>query len=496
MLDRGKRRKLLLIDTIVYFAAFAAALVIRYSYLADTLIQMMHLNNSAYILFATVSFAAIIITYLYGVAHNTFSFSGDILNRIIRVFKNHFIILALSSLFLFANHRILDVSRFIIMIMYPLSVTADIILREIYYRRLKKKGYFARKKYSYLLISPTEKADHVKKLLFEGSDGIMSISEVLDIDGEPALPSGCSEKEVLIFAPGKRDKAERWAGFFSDKGMGVQLIIDSAGIPSGHGALRQTGPFETLQLGISDRRANVLGVMFTPCMIDTAVILLKDNAKKLVGKYVCFSNVHTSVMAREDDQYRDILNGAAYVFADGKPVAEAIKKMSNVPSERVAGPDFMGRFFAATEDKSLSHFFYGSTDATLEGLKKNLSEKYPGLDIKGFYSPPFKELSDKEDEEIIDMLNSSGADIIWVGLGAPRQEKWMAEHKDKINALMLGVGAGFDFHGGTVKRAPGFMQRIGLEWLYRLFQDPGRLFSRYLKTNLKFAVYFFLRKNR
>ncbi|MBR4208051.1 MAG: WecB/TagA/CpsF family glycosyltransferase [Lachnospiraceae bacterium] len=236
--------------------------------------------------------------------------------------------------------------------------------------------------------------------------------------------------------------------------------------------------------------------MFTPCMIDTAVILLKDNAKKLVGKYVCFSNVHTSVMAREDDQYRDILNGAAYVFADGKPVAEAIKKMSNVPSERVAGPDFMGRFFAATEDKSLSHFFYGSTDATLEGLKKNLSEKYPGLDIKGFYSPPFKELSDKEDEEIIDMLNSSGADIIWVGLGAPRQEKWMAEHKDKINALMLGVGAGFDFHGGTVKRAPGFMQRIGLEWLYRLFQDPGRLFSRYLKTNLKFAVYFFLRKNR
>ena len=94
------------------------------------------------------------------------------------------------------------------------------------------------------------------------------------------------------------------------------------------------------------------------------------------------------------------------------------------------------------------------------------------------------------------MLNSSGADIIWVGLGAPRQEKWMAEHKDKINELMLGVGAGFDFHGGTVKRAPGFMQRIGLEWLYRLFQDPGRLFSRYLKTNLKIAVYFFLRKNR
>lgn len=110
------------------------------------------------------------------------------------------------------------------------------------------------------------------------------------------------------------------------------------------------------------------------------------------------------------------------------------------------------------------------------------------------YSPPFRELSGKEDEEDICRINESGADIVWVGLGAPKQEKWMNAHAGKINAVMMGVGAGFDFHAGTIDRAPVWVQRIGLEWLYRLFQDPGRLFKRYFVTNIKFFWYLFTDK--
>jgi len=199
--------------------------------------------------------------------------------------------------------------------------------------------------------------------------------------------------------------------------------------------------------------------------------------------------VHTTVIAADVPVYRKMLNSAAFVFPDGAPVAAYMRKHGFEGARRVAGPDFMEKMFELTSDGSLSHFFFGSTEETLAGLKENLEKKYPGLDVRGYYSPPFGNVSDKEDEEMIRMLNESGADIIWVGLGAPKQEKWMARHKKRVKGLMMGVGAGFDFHGGVVKRAPVIMQKLGLEWFYRLLSDPRRLFLRYMTTNIRFIFY-------
>ena len=164
--------------------------------------------------------------------------------------------------------------------------------------------------------------------------------------------------------------------------------------------------------------------------------------------------------------------------------------------QRVAGPDFMEKMFRNTMDGSLSHYFYGSTRETLDALSNNLKEKYPGLVIKGMYSPAFGELSDEEDAADVERINAANADIVWIGLGAPKQEKWMNAHKDKINGVMMGVGAGFNFHAGNIKRAPLWIQKIGLEWLYRLFQDPGRLFRRYIATNTKFMFYLLIDRLR
>ena len=200
-------------------------------------------------------------------------------------------------------------------------------------------------------------------------------------------------------------------------------------------------------------------------------------------------NVHTSVIAKEDSAYRDVLNQAAFVFSDGKPVAFLQQKSGIVGAERVAGPDFMQHMFRNTQDGSVSHFFYGSSQETIDSLRKKLTAKYPGINIAGMYSPPFRPLTKEEDEAAIEMINSSGADIVWIGLGAPRQEKWMNAHKGVIKGVMMGVGAGFDFHAGTIKRAPYWIQKVGLEWLYRLTQDPKRLFKRYIVTNAKFVWY-------
>lgn len=214
----------------------------------------------------------------------------------------------------------------------------------------------------------------------------------------------------------------------------------------------------------------------------------KEPSPCLSGQYLCFSNVHTTVMGYEDPAYRRVLNGAAYVFPDGSPIASKMRRV-NTLAQRVPGPDFMGRMFRATMDGSVRHFFYGSTQETLDLLRENLERNYPGLVIAGMYSPPFRALTPEEDAAVVRMINESGADIVWVGLGAPKQEQWMAAHRGQIHGVMAGVGAGFNFHAGNIRRAPYWVQKIGMEWLYRLFQDPKRLWSRYLVTNTKFVWY-------
>lgn len=232
----------------------------------------------------------------------------------------------------------------------------------------------------------------------------------------------------------------------------------------------------------------ILGVNIAVTNMQETVNLIKTQIEDLRGKFICLSNVHTTVMAQADEEYRKIQNSAFLALPDGSPLALVQRLRGYKEAEQVPGPDLMPALWRETENTEISHYFYGSTQETINALQKKLKEKYPGLKIVGMESPPFRSLSEEEDQEVIKRINTSGASIVWVGLGAPKQEKWMYDHQGKIDALMLGVGAGFDFHAGTVKRAPAWMRNHYLEWLYRLIQDPKRLWKRYVGTNGKFLI--------
>lgn len=233
-------------------------------------------------------------------------------------------------------------------------------------------------------------------------------------------------------------------------------------------------------------KCNILGVNVDCVDMDTTLNFIKENLKSLRGEYICVSNVHTTVMAYEDAEYRKIQNEGIMVLPDGKPLSVIGKIRGNKNIDRVTGPDLMEEVFLISEIESYSHYFYGSTQETLDKLKKEIKSKYPKLNIVGMYSPPFRNLSEDENEEIINNINKSKPDFVWVGLGAPKQEVWMSKNRKKVEGLMVGVGAGFDYHAKNISRAPIIMQKIGLEWLYRLKQDPKRLFKRYMITNSKF----------
>ena len=273
------------------------------------------------------------------------------------------------------------------------------------------------------------------------------------------------------------------------RGTGVYLCLSYDGdfIPSR--AVSKIGDLQAVYFDGLRKKCDVLGIHYTVSNVDEAAIYIKNAVKELKGQYICFSNVHTTVMAHDNPDYRAIQNGSAYTFPDGSPIARQQKRLGYMNAERVSGPDFMNAMFRGTMDGKISHYFYGSTEETIEKLRKGLEKNYPGINIKGMYSPPFRDLTPEEDAQTVQMLNDSGADIIWIGLGAPKQEKWMAAHKDKVNALMIGVGAGFNFYAGTVKRAPKWVQKAGMEWLYRLLQDPKRLWKRYFVTNIKYIWY-------
>lgn len=228
--------------------------------------------------------------------------------------------------------------------------------------------------------------------------------------------------------------------------------------------------------------------------MDEAVSWIDEHLEELSGKYVCISNVHTTVTAYRDEKYREVQNGSALSLPDGKPLSIVQRYRGYENAGRVPGPDLMPEIFALSEKKGYRHYFYGSKQSTLDALKERLLEKYPKLNIVGMYSPPFRPLTEEEDQEAVERINAVKPDFIWVGLGAPKQEIWMAEHENRVHGVMLGVGAGFDFHAGTIKRAPKWMQELCMEWLYRISQDPKRLLWRYLDTNFSFLWYLWKEK--
>ena len=235
------------------------------------------------------------------------------------------------------------------------------------------------------------------------------------------------------------------------------------------------------------KNCKILGVNISCLCMNDAINIVTNNIDKLSGKYICVSNVHTTVMSYENKEYKNVQNSAALVFPDGKPLSVVAKMRGYKNISRVTGPDFMEKIFELSDKQNYKHFFYGSTSDTLNKLESELKQKYPKINIVGMYSPPFRKITKDEDKEIINMINKTKPDFVWVGLGAPKQENWMYDHKDKIDGLMIGVGAGFDYHAGNIKRAPKWMQKLCLEWFYRLIQDPKRLFKRYFSTNFKFV---------
>lgn len=231
---------------------------------------------------------------------------------------------------------------------------------------------------------------------------------------------------------------------------------------------------------------NILGVDIAAVNMNWTLDYLEKYIKQLSGDYVCVSNVHTTVTSYEDSGYCAIQNGGIMALPDGGPLSSIGRKRGYGEMDRVTGPSLMGEIFSTSVKNSYRHFLYGSTTETLEKLNNSLQKKYPDIQIVGMYSPPFRSITEEEDESIIKMINNVDPDFIWIGLGAPKQEKWMSLHQGKLRGLMLGVGAGFDYYAENIKRAPAWMQRNNLEWLYRLTQDPKRLFNRYLVTNTKF----------
>lgn len=233
----------------------------------------------------------------------------------------------------------------------------------------------------------------------------------------------------------------------------------------------------------------IMGVKISVTNMEKTFNKIKDNLKEWSGKYICVSNVHTTVTASEDASYKTIQNKAVISLPDGGPLSKFSREQGYSGASRVTGPDLMQRVLRESAENGWKHFFYGSTQETLDKLKRVIYERYPGTEICGMISPPFRPLSVQEDAEIVKTINDANPDFVWVGLGAPKQEVWMAAHEDRVKGLMIGVGAAFDYECGNIKRAPMWMQKANLEWLYRLMQDPKRLFSRYVRTNTKYLIW-------
>ena len=208
--------------------------------------------------------------------------------------------------------------------------------------------------------------------------------------------------------------------------------------------------------------------------------------------YVCVAAVHTVMAAQEDPALREAVLGADFVVPDGQPLVWALAALGHRLGDRVYGPELMDRACARAARTGQRMYLYGGRNAgALAQLARQLRLRHPGLRIVGGHAPPFRQLSDAEADAVAADIDASGADVVWVGLGVPKQEKWMAQMRPRLRApVLVGVGAAFDFHAGLVAQAPEWLQRLGLEWAFRLVQEPRRLWRRYLRYNPRFVAGF------
>jgi N-acetylglucosaminyldiphosphoundecaprenol N-acetyl-beta-D-mannosaminyltransferase len=208
--------------------------------------------------------------------------------------------------------------------------------------------------------------------------------------------------------------------------------------------------------------------------------------------YICVAAVHTVVSSQDDPELREAVLNASFTVPDGQPLVWAMNALGHDMSSRVYGPELMARACERAARTGLRFYLYGGRDqGALVQLALNLRRRYPGVRIVGGYSPPYRDLSAEEEGAIVEEINGSGADVVWVGIGVPKQEKWMARMRDRLGApVLVGVGAAFDFHAGLVPQAPDAVQRLGLEWAFRLAHEPRRLWKRYAHYNPRFVTGF------
>lgn len=213
------------------------------------------------------------------------------------------------------------------------------------------------------------------------------------------------------------------------------------------------------------------------------------------SSFVCCANAHMVIEAHEDPDFRRLLNSADLVTPDGMPVAKAIAWQTGQPQARVAGMDLLPDLLREAAARGKSVYFYGNTQKVLDGITARIARELPTLRLVGAFSPPFRALSPAEEADIVDQINAAAPDLIFVALGCPKQEKWMAAHRGKLRGVMLGVGGAFNVYAGQQARSPEWMQKLALEWLFRLLLEPRRLWKRYLVTNSQF-IWLFLRSYR
>jgi N-acetylglucosaminyldiphosphoundecaprenol N-acetyl-beta-D-mannosaminyltransferase len=206
-------------------------------------------------------------------------------------------------------------------------------------------------------------------------------------------------------------------------------------------------------------------------------------SKSFSSEFVCVANVHMLVESFLDRNFASVVNNADIVTPDGVPITWALRLLDGIKQDRVAGMDLLPDLLSRCSTENLPVYFYGGTQTMLDKTDAFVKQNYPALNVAGMYSPPFRKLTEAEDQAVADQINASGARIVFVVLGCPKQEKWMASMKGKINAVMIGIGGALPVLVGMQKRAPKWIQNIGMEWGYRLAQDPKRLFKRYLVTN-------------
>ena len=235
-------------------------------------------------------------------------------------------------------------------------------------------------------------------------------------------------------------------------------------------------------------KTKILNVLVHNVSYVDSVAQILDWAERHESRSVFAANVHMLMEAYDHPDFREIINSADLVTPDGMPLVWALRKKGFPRQQRVYGPTLMLAVLQKAAQENIAVGFLGDTEEVLQKLSEKMLEKFPGLHIAAKLSPPFTPLSVEEDKVLCNEVNAAGVRILFVALGCPKQERWIAAHLGRIDAVMIGVGAAFAFHAGVVRQAPAWMQKMGLEWLYRFCQEPGRLWKRYLLNNPRFAV--------